>query len=484
MYVTVCCCRMAMEYSSTCRARELQGVLDLFRSEAVAQNQEQLLEQALRSVLSWSLHNSSQSLSGVVASLNADLRGLSSRLDELPVSPTLTALRSCTTWTRCADPLALGELLKTVAARVSYGYRSPEAVRGRSVFEDSCPLALWRWEAFALPGEAEGEGGEDPLLRDCLKNVKLDMGRAGRAVKAVQKAIDELVKSARKPVAADAGVDTPACAEVGGTSGGGAVSSLSAEDEVKVAGLEDRVTKALLELHKSSERRQSLRKRLEEQARRRDEQRAREEQARLDKEAKLAAAAAAVSESGGGEGEEGRKKAGGGTKPLSDKQLKEQALKEKQQHLLMSFLGRGSATPCPSPARSCRLPPSVPEAPAPGQTSSGKQTSAPPPPSPDTKISSRPLALCEEEFLRHLLSDQAMTSISAAHRQRFAAKAGSNCRRRRTPWVSLTVTVCSDPPDSEWGGGGGGGYSEIKDVRVRRRRKLLCFAEDYRPPYW
>ena len=466
-----------MEYSSTCRERELEAVMSLFRSQSndqtENQDQEQQLEKALRKVFSWSLHNSSQSLSGVVSSLSADLRGLSSRLDELPVSPTLTALRSCTTWTRCADPLALGELLKTVAARVSYGYRSPEAVRGRSVFEDSCSQALWRWEAFSLPGEAEGEGGENPLLRDCLKNVKLDMGRAGRAVKAVQRAMDELMKCARKPAPAGASV-------VDDTSGGGAVSSLTGEDEVKVAGLEDRVTKALLELHKSSERRQSLRKRLEEQARRRDEQRAREEQARLDKEAKLAAAAAAVSETGGGEGEDGRKKAGGGTKPPSDKQLKEQALKEKQQHLLMSFLGRGGTAPGPS----CGPAPSATEATAPDPTSLEQQTPSPVPPSADNKRSPPPSSFCEEEFLRHLLSDQAMASISAAHRKRFAATAQKSCRRRRTPWVSLTVTVSSDPPGSEWGGGGSGGYSEIKDVRVRHKRKLLCFAEDYRPPYW
>ncbi|CAN0400167.1 unnamed protein product, partial [Discosporangium mesarthrocarpum] len=48
--------------------------------------------------------------------------------------------------------------------------------------------------------------------------------------------------------------------------------------------------------------------------------------------------------------------------------------------------------------------------------------------------------------------------------------------------LKLTVSITTD-------GGGGAGFggpvfSELKQVDVRNRMKLLQFREDYRPPYW
>ena len=42
------------------------------------------------------------------------------------------------------DPVILGEKIKSVAERISYGNRS----KGALLFEDTEPLALWRWETL------------------------------------------------------------------------------------------------------------------------------------------------------------------------------------------------------------------------------------------------------------------------------------------------------------------------------------------------
>jgi septal ring factor EnvC (AmiA/AmiB activator) len=274
-------------------------------------------------------------------------------------------------------------------------------------------------------GKAESAGGEeetavdentasaavgtaDPLVKDAVKNLKLDLSRGGRAIKAIHKAMDELLKCARKSTLSAAAA--------------GAVSSLQAEDEVRVSSLEDKVTKALLELHKATERRQALQKKLEAQQVAAEKKEKKRQEAAVEKHEKDALKQKAQAEKAAAESEaaEAKKRA---VRVPSEKELKEQAIKQKQQNMLMSFLGKKSAPPGPVlhseetdagrqddvavlDARQVEVASSAPVTAAAAAASSRQPKSR----------ASR--SFDDDAFLVHLLSNKPLASISDDHRHR------------------------------------------------------------------
>jgi len=81
-------------------------------------------------------------------------------------------------------------------------------------------------------------------------------------------------------------------------------------------------------------------------------------------------------------------------------------------------------------------------------------------------------------FEREMRAGMTLGDIGQALRERYRGRPAWMARRRRRPLVTLHVTVS--------GAGNAFGpetYSEVKQVRVDGRIKLLAFHEDYRPPY-
>ena len=262
------------------------------------------------------------------------------------------------------------------------------------------------------------EEAECPIARDTIKNLKVDFGRGGRAVKAVHKAMEELTKCARKPPSASA-------ADSSGTS----LSSLSSEDEVRVSALEDRVTKALLELHKSTERKLALQKKLESQREAADKKEQKKIEAAAEKAEKEALRKKAQEEKER-EKQEAAESAKKSARVASEKDLKEKALREKQKNMLMSFLGKRAAPEDSKRAagdkddvaevaeeglKSSEQEEKVdaliaPSSQSTAATASASVSAAPPP--------SSSSSLDEEEFLSQLLSGKSLASISEAYRKR------------------------------------------------------------------
>ena len=97
------------------------------------------LDSSVRRYIAFALQDSSDTLSQVVSELIDEL-------SELLAGPSVDSLDLTPVSAHWLNPLALGESIKTSAARKSYGYRSPQETKSSSVFEDSSLIALWRWE--------------------------------------------------------------------------------------------------------------------------------------------------------------------------------------------------------------------------------------------------------------------------------------------------------------------------------------------------
>ena len=73
---------------------------------------------------------------------------ISTPVDQSTVEPVTTLVSeewrtaALSALTKLSDPVILAEKIKTIAERQSYGTRG----KGASLFEDTDPLSLWRWE--------------------------------------------------------------------------------------------------------------------------------------------------------------------------------------------------------------------------------------------------------------------------------------------------------------------------------------------------
>lgn len=73
---------------------------------------------------------------------------ISAPVDQSTVEPVTTLVSeewrtaALSALTKLSDPVILAEKIKTIAERQSYGTRG----KGASLFEDTDPLSLWRWE--------------------------------------------------------------------------------------------------------------------------------------------------------------------------------------------------------------------------------------------------------------------------------------------------------------------------------------------------
>jgi hypothetical protein len=136
------------------KARESSFLFALLTSNGTECSAEGL-EQALNRFVVIAAQDSAASLSALVSTLCEDSRDLQSRVRAWRLETAADVANEddffrCSVWRRFSDPLALGELLKTLVARVSYGYRSPSEAKLCSVFEDTSTTALWRWEVGAV----------------------------------------------------------------------------------------------------------------------------------------------------------------------------------------------------------------------------------------------------------------------------------------------------------------------------------------------
>ncbi|CAN0010408.1 unnamed protein product, partial [Phaeothamnion confervicola] len=101
-------------------------------------------------------------------------------------------------------------------------------------------------------------------------------------------------------------------------------------------------------------------------------------------------------------------------------------------------------------------------------------------------------AAFEAQLREGLPTNELLASVAASARKRSASTASAGAtarccsdqqrgRQRRPKRIKIDVTV-------DGGGvgafGGGAAYSEIKEVMVANRMKLLQFHSDLRPPYW
>jgi hypothetical protein len=291
---------------------------------------------------------------------------------------------------------------------------------------------------------------------DEIKNAKAEFSRGGKAVRAIFKVISEIMKSA---------------------SSSGVISS---QDEVKINSLEDKVTAAMAEIQKASEKRAALlKKRLAQEA---------DAEKRLKRKEELAAAksgkvsdeeatkkrpfASEPSEPGDKEStfpsETPKKK----PKPLGGKELKELATIEKQKSMLMSFL-HAPTTPKTKKFHSESL----------AIATQGPSEETLPLPSQESVQSTHSLqqSLDVELLSGFLKSPMSMAEILLANRERYSSSASLNYHKPLRKPLTLSVTVTS-PAESAWDSGASN-YAEIKDVHVDSRKRLLSFAEDFRPAY-
>ena len=531
-------------------------------------------EASTQYLVALAVQDSTKTLSSLVDSLLAEL------------CPILTSKSSGTAvWhSKYCEAISLAEYIKTIATRSTYGYRSTAEIKQTSLFEDESPLALWRWEvlkiaemATASPSAAmeiitESDEKDRSVMRlafqtaEALKNIKFDYQRAGKVVKSVQRVIAELQKAAATSTMS-AGAKAKAVM-VG-------ASTLDAASEVVIAGLEDRVTKSQAEVQKALDRKQQAekkwemslddrenkeRKRKEEADRKalmkqkKQELQEAQQQLKLSKhaaseEAKAAKAALVALQSENKrkakedcEEEASKKK----VKVLSEKEIKAQALLEKQKNMMSSFFKSAPApkTPSvstssttavngrvesPSTSSSSGTSPVTVDLKPDGSsdhnilveptvidiTTSNASTVAQPKVLPTRKPQrlttaaaliqaareKRPIDV--EEFERSISPSTpfSMGEISRLYRDRYSGKPISKKKLRRPKKLSIMVTVEQTPVfvpgegfrgpsafEMAMGSGGSGqcsgGYSELKEVEVDSRKRLFSFSEDLRPPYY
>jgi hypothetical protein len=174
----------------------------------------------------------------------------------------------------------------------------------------------------------------------------------------------------------------------------------------------------------------------------------------------------------GGEVPASRKK----PKPLGEKELKELATIEKQKSMLMNFFSsptsksKKSVDPSTQPvqARSdaaALVPPSTAPIPA---------TVAP--------VAAPSQLSCAVDLSQFLTTPLSMSEIVLANKERYGKAQGLRYHKPHRKPISLSVTVTAPQADSAFDSSPNN-YAEIKDVLVDSRKRLLSFAEDYRPAY-
>ena len=290
-----------------------------------------------------------------------------------------------------------------------------------------------------------------------IKAAKIDFTRVGKAVRAILKVISEISKSAR------------------------ATGTISSQDEVKINALEDKVTAAMGEIQKANERKATqLKKKLAQDA---------EAEKRMKRKEEMAAARAAkasedditkkrtsletvdssekIDELGSS-----RKK----PKPLGEKELKELATIEKQKSILMNFL-----TP-----QTCKSKKPLDSSSLHAQLGEPSSESADPLSLSPIPVNAAPIAApqpsCTVDLNHFLQNPLSMSEIILANKRRFDKAKGISYRGRHRKPISLSVTITAPQTDCAFDSGLNN-YAEIKDVLVDSRKRLLSFAEDYRPAY-
>jgi hypothetical protein len=265
-----------------------------------------------------------------------------------------------------------------------------------------------------------------------------------------------------------------------------ATGTVSSQDEVKINALEDKVTAAMGEIQKANERRAAqLKKKLAQEA---------EAEKRLKRKEELAAAKAAkvtedestkkrpssepatdssekADEAKSGEVTASRKK----PKPLGEKELKELATIEKQKSMLMNFFS--------SPTSKSKKSDDPSTQPAPARSDAAELV----PPSAAIPATVAPVAApsqlsCAVDLSQFLTTPLSMSEIVLANKERYGKAQGLRYHKPHRKPLSLSVTVTAPQADSAFDSSPNN-YAEIKDVLVDSRKRLLSFAEDYRPAY-
>lgn len=258
--------------------------------------------------------------------------------------------------------------------------------------------------------------------------------------------------------------------------------SISAQDEVKINSLEDKVTAAMGEIQKSNDKKAALlKKKIAQEV---------EAEKRLKRKEELAAAKVAkISED-----ERSKKRSGSEmtdapvnndstevagdiapkkkVKPLGEKEMKEIATLEKQKSMLMNFFTSPTSKSKKGPFDSSPL----------GQNT----TSVIGTPSTCDENPSENAALPEthridvDKFEQYLKNPLSMPEIFAANKMRYSNMMALKYHKAYRKPKTLSVTVTSHS-DSAWDNANN--YAEIKDIHVDSRKRLFSFAEDYRPAY-
>jgi hypothetical protein len=278
-------------------------------------------DDAIAMLISCSLIDSPAPLSSIVGNIVARIKRVSST-----VGSDVAAL------SRYEDPIVLGEHIKGMGSRKSFGNRPTHT---HNVWEDVSEMAIWRWECARVPSasfavvesyESSMSDVEKRVLGDIkteavMRENKQSFGRVGTAIKSLQKVIDEVKKLPLIPAGE------------------------TANHEMKISLLEEKASKAIIEMEKAKERQLLQEKKkmeqLAEAARKLREKELKEaerverelakqkmkEEALNEKKSRMSAAAESK------EGKDNQKK-------LSEKELKNKLQLEKQQKAFHSFLKR------------------------------------------------------------------------------------------------------------------------------------------------
>jgi hypothetical protein len=388
-----------------------------------------------------------------------------------------------------SDTIVLGEEVKQIATRESYGARAKSAI----AFEDTDSSAIWRWElttTSSLPKESQS----------IIKDIRIVRTRHGKAVKALAKVTEQITK-------------TPT-------------------DEAKISGHDERAVKAVAEVEKAKEKRRELeRKRAEVRAKEAEKKRQHDEAKEAKRKEKEDIATAKKLESEKAAAEKAEAKAQERAVKDAEKAQKEaekvqkeaekaaekaaqQAKLNKQRNMFSSFFAGGSASSSSAP-------------------STMVSTNRPSPEGLSTTVVASPtdvvLSLAGEASAASTLGDDEVElvkdsrvnahmsrpSVKLGNQQRYTAQLNQrrngksinnskfetqlNCgmsmadialtykesrreqtRRLRRPSVKISVTVNKDQQNAFRAEEE---YSEIKEIPIDRRMRTLSFHEDVRPAY-
>ena len=307
------------------------------------------LQLLLRALIARLIQGSPQNLTDLIDSIQASLSTITARLRDIPCSSSFSSASSSDhtatrramvieELTRLSESTKLAESIKTLADRESWRIKAKTSAQ----YDETDELAIWRWDVKILsyfPKTVQG----------ILREAKVHRGRYRRLVKAYFRVIEQLLKSGpAKAFTLSATEDstTPAAATI---------------EDPKLTALLESVATLRIELNKAKDRRKETeRRRLEEQEAKRlkDEKnelkrKEKEHQAQLKQQSALseadAAHAACASLFGTGStkaGEESKaapKLSAAAEKKLKEKEEKDKAL-EKQRQLLQGFFHKKPTT--------------------------------------------------------------------------------------------------------------------------------------------